>query len=428
MEIQDYIDLKLVHEIHTSERKSFKACRRRWDWLFNQSYYPKVTAKPLEFGVAYHKAMEVYYEPTTWKWDREVIAAKAEMEFVKTCEEQKKNALLNNYQYLDEDQEKDYEERVELGRGMLRYYFTRIAPIEDKGWTPVKVEIGFMIAIPNPETGEEAIWCQCDNCWDKYAKQQEQLAEAASNKAREEGKTITMQPVYVSREQALRNGWPGLPVVYAGRLDVLAEDENGHYWIIDWKTAATIRDDHEFLYLDDQIGSYCWALTRIGLPIKGFVYHEQRKAFPLPPKKNKTRRLGCIFSVSKSEPVEYDMYVETIKREDADAYAQGHYDTYLTWLREEGPKFFARYQIAKTQAEIDEIERNIGYEALDMIDPKLRIYPSAGRFGCSFCAFRQPCLEKNNQGDYQYALDTLFERREHYYVRQEASTESKGAE
>lgn len=25
---------KLVHEVHTSERRSFRGCRRRWDWIF----------------------------------------------------------------------------------------------------------------------------------------------------------------------------------------------------------------------------------------------------------------------------------------------------------------------------------------------------------------------------------------------------------
>jgi hypothetical protein len=63
-----------------------------------------------------------------------------------------------------------------------------------------------------------------------------------------------------------------------------------------------------------------------------------------------------------------------------------------------------------------------------MINPDLRIYPSPGRFACGGCAFRQPCLEKDNGGDYQYFLDTMYEERVPYYVRQEASTESKGGE
>lgn len=401
MDVDTLISQKLVHEIHTSERKSFRACRRRWDWLFRESYYPKTTAKPLEFGVAFHKAMETFYNPVTWTWDREVIAQQAILDFVAVCEEQKAKAIENSgHLYLENEQEDDYAERVELGKGMLTYFFTKVAPYEDKGWTPVKVELGFMIPIPNPETGEDLIWCACSNCVEKWTKQ------------------------YGTPPQ----DWQGLPVVYAGRLDVLAQDANGNYWIIDWKTAAAIRDDKEFLYLDDQIGSYVWALIRLGLPVKGFIYHEQRKAFPIEPKENKSRRLGRLFSVSKSEPYEYNLYLATIKERDKDAYEAGLYDEMLEYLRNEGSTFFSRTQVAKSQDEIDEIERNIGYEALDMIDTNIRIYPSPGRFGCNFCAFRQPCMEKNAKGDYQYALDTMFEQREHYYVRQDASTESKGGE
>lgn len=400
MNIQEYIDARLVHEIHTSERRSFRACRRRWSWLFQEHYYPKVTAKPLEFGVAYHKAMETYYDPKTWGMDREVVGASAIIDFVQTCEAQKAEAIQQlGHLYLDGEQEEDYQERVELGKGMLDYYFKEVAPYEDKGWKPVHVEIKFIVPIPNPETGEEAIWCRCQECIDKYR-----------NK---EGWDLP---------------WKGLPVVYAGRIDMLAQDENGHLWIFDWKTARSIAEDYEFLYLDDQIGSYVWALSVLGLDVKGFVYHEQRKGFPQPPKMNKQRRLGCLFSVSKNQDTNYEMYLRTVMEEDREAYEDGAYDDMLTYLKNEGITYFSRHQIIKGRDELSEIERNIGYEALDMIDPHLRIYPSAGRFGCSFCAFRQPCMEKNALGDYQYALDTMFEKREHYYVRQDASTESKGSE
>lgn len=366
------------------------------------SYYPKTTAKPLEFGVAYHAAMEVYYAPETWDWDREVIGRLAILKFIEVCEEQKQKALdVRGATFLDADIEADYNERVELGKGMLNYYFLHVAPREDVGWRPVKVEIAFMVPIPNPETGEPVIWCKCLNCWDKWAKH------------------FGGQPI----------PFTGLPVVYAGRLDMLAQDKFGNYWIFDWKTARSISQDYEFLYLDDQVGSYPWALRKVlGLNIRGFIYHEQRKGFPQPPNKNKVRRLGCIFSVSKNQDTDYETYFRTITEEDNEAYEAGHYDDFLAYLKAEGIEYFQRHQVIKTDAELEEIEKNIGYEALDMIDPNLRIYPSAGRFGCSFCAFRQPCLEANGQGDVQFALDSLFEKREHYYVRQAASTESKGGE
>ena len=416
MELQDYIEQKLVHEIHTSERRSFRACRRRWDWLFREGYYPIVTAKPLEFGTAFHKAMEVYYDPKTWSWDREVVAAMAITAFVEKCEKQKNEAIAaTGHLYLDGEQEEDYGERVELGKGMLKHYFEELCPKLDRGWKPIEVEIGFMVAVPNPETGEEAIWCRCERCWDKWT-----LAQG----------TLGFWNGMSKEEATVFSGtWNGLPVVYAGRLDMLARDENNHLWIFDWKTARSIPDDHTFLYLDDQVGSYVWALRRgLGIDVKGFVYREIRKGFPQPPKQNKVRRLGRIFSVAQNQDTDYDTYLATVSEQDKQAFEDGLYDEFLEFLKNEGIVYYSNSQIAKSPLELDEIERNIGYEALDMIDPSLRIYPSAGRFGCSFCAFREPCMEKNSGGDYQYGLDTLFEVREPYYIRNDPSTESKGGE
>lgn len=407
MEVQEYVDLKLVHEIHTSERRSFRACRRRWDWLFRQSYYPLTTAKPLEFGSAYHAAMEVYYEPSTWQMDREIVEALAIKTFVDYCEKNRANALKVRDQIdLEPEIQQDYNERVALGRGMLSYYFKDVAPYEDRGWKPKKVEISFMLPIPNPETGEQIIWCKCALCYQK-----------------------ALKAFQSDHNPFPSSAFEGLPVVYAGRLDMLAEDDDGNYWIFDWKTCRNVSVDDEFLYLDDQIGSYVWALRQLGFNVRGFVYHEQRKGFPQPPKQNANRRLGCLFSVAKNQDVDYDTYLKHITEFDPVALGEGRYDTFLEYLKEDGSVvYFKRHQIHKSQEEIASIQYNIGLEALDMIDEHIRLYPSAGRFGCGFCAFRQPCMEKNSQGDYQYALDTMFEKKQHYYIRNEPSTESKGGE
>ena len=412
MDVDDMIELKLVHEIHTSGRKAFRTCRRSWDYTFRQQYYPKLTAKPLEFGSAYHKAMEVYYNPETWDWDREVVAGMAILAFVKMCEEQKASAVdSSGHLYLENEQEEDYAERVELGKGMLTYYFTSVAPKIDKGWTPVKVEIGFMVPIANPDTGADVIWCRCPNCWAKWKTKNPDVVGDGF---------IEIDILDKMPDELI---WPGLPVVYAGRLDMLAVDENGNYWIFDWKTAAQLSQRTDFLYLDDQIGSYNWALMKLGVNVKGFVYHEQRKSFPQPPKQNASRRLGRLFTVSKSEPLEYELYLATIKEQDTKAWQDGLYDDMLRYLQDDNVAYYARYQIAKSVPELVEIETNIGKEALDMIDPNLRVYPSPSRFGCSWCAYQSPCMEQNAQGDYRYALDTMFEQREHYYIRNDPSTE-----
>lgn len=377
-----------VHEIHTSERRSFRACRRRWHWIFMENYYPLMTAKPLEFGVAYHEAMETFYNPETWFMDAETKMQLAMTAFVRKTEAQRQKFLtVKDASYLDADVQTDYDERVELGKGMIKYHAERVSPQYDSTWKPIRVEISFQVPILHPETGEPLT---CDNPACRHA--------------------------------------PGAPVVYAGRMDALGEDQHGDYWIVDWKTAASLSVNDEFLYLDDQIGSYVWACRVLGLPVRGFIYHEMKKGYPQPPQKNKVRRKGCMFSVSKQQTTNYDMYLETIQAEDKEAYDEGCYDDFLQWLKDEGPQYVQRFQIHKSDKEIDEIARNIGLEALDMIDSKTRVYPSPGKFGCNFCAFRTPCMGKNGGEDYQYALDTMFEKKEHYYVRDEASTDSKSAE
>ena len=370
------------HEIHTSSRKSFKGCRRRYNWIFNEQYYPIRTAKPLEFGTAYHAAMEVYYEPDTWNMDRDVVGALAITKFVDVCEAQKRAALeIKDEQYLPDEVEEDYQERLDLGRGMLRYYFSDVAPVADKRFKPVKVEIPFTVPILNPIDGKQLI-CECHE-------------------------------------------WP---VTYNGRIDMLAEDDRGDYWIFDWKTAAQIARSDEFLYLDDQIGSYVWALRYLRVPVRGFVYHEQRKAFPQAPTRNTNIRQGRWFSVNKNQATDYDTYLATVQEHDSGAFQEGLYDDFLEFLKEEGTPFWKRYQIHKSDKELISIASNIYYEAYEMTRTGTPMYPNAGRFGCNTCAFRQPCMGMNSGEDYQYTLNTLFEHREHYWLREAPSTESKGGE
>lgn len=359
--------------------------------------------------------MEVLYDPTTWNLpDREIVLGAAKQTFVDTCEEQKKQ-FLKVQSGMDDEAREDYKERVELGKGMLDYYWREVAPEYDQHLTPRKVEVEFIVPIQDPDTGSY-LFCKCKRCLktiDEAFEQGVLDANSASNLSKQ-----------------------GLVVCLAGRLDLLAEDKHGHYWIIDWKTAARLargdasgQDRDEFLELDDQIGSYVMALRRkLGLNVRGFIYVELKKAFPEPPQRNSVMRLGRMYSVNRNQNVDYDTYLKTVKENDSHAYAAGLYDEFLDYLKNEGVNFHARYQVVKSDAELEEIERNLFAEASDMVDPHLRLYPSAGRFSCGFCAFRQPCLEKNRQGDYQYMLDTLYDKRDKHYWVKELSTDKQGGE
>lgn len=413
-EVNELIRQRLVHEIHTSGRKSFRGCRRRWSWIFNDYYYPTVTAKPLEFGVAFHNAMETFYHPDTWKFDRQIVLNSAIQVFVDTCREQEEKYLaIKEANALDDSDEEDYDERVELGKKMLQYFAEKVSPEWDAHWTPRHVEIEFIVPIQNPDDGEY-LFCRCKDCW---RKQKEADPERYGRSSHNDG----------------MNTWKGLPVTFAGRIDALMEDKHGGLWVTDWKTAATISIERgdSFLTLDDQVGSYVMALRRkLGIDVRGFLYVELRKAVPEPPKENAARRLGRLFSVSKNQATDYDTYLTHVAKYDTAAYEEGLYDDFLTFLKEEGSIFNYRWQIHKTDEELEQIERTLYHEAADMVDPNLRIYPNPGRFNCGYCAFQQPCIEMNRQGDYQFLLDEsgLYDKRkEHYWVKQ-LSTDKRGNE
>jgi len=415
--VNDYITAGLTHSIHTSERRSFRGCRRRWDWISRQFYYPRVTPRPLEFGVAFHGAMEEYYKSYLGLFtnpDPAASLAVAVATFKRITREQRlKYVQLNGD--IDPEMSADYKDRVDLGVKMLNHYFNNVAPEQHKGLKPLKVEIKFEVPIANPHTGEQDLWCKCDHCFRRYCQQVQQLEPT--------------DPIAVEKYGT----WKGLPVTYGGRLDVLFEDSEGRIWIGDWKTAARISGEEssdEYLWNDDQITAYVWALRLIGIPVVGFIYAEIKKAVPEEPEPLKVKRLGRLFSVSKNMNTNWELYKNTVAQNDPEAFDAGLYDDHIQYLLNEGPVFHKWHPVMRNNHECKEAGEMIWMEAKDMVNPELSIYPNQGRFHCkglgafSGCAFWDACLGKNRGEDFQYTLDTMFDKLDrHYWETDEPSTD-----
>lgn len=416
MELNDYINADLTHSIHTTERRSFRGCRRRWDWIFHDGYYPLITPKPLEFGISYHKAMETWYDPDSWKMDREVVEAEAKMVFKRECELQLREYLLKTGNPLDEETQQDYDERVQLGLGMLTEY-ARTSRKLDAVFAPLYVEKSFEVPIKGPNG--ETIWCKCNRCWNKWCAYIDNVVEKD---------TPGWIPLAEQQAEERTVYWQGLPVTFGGRIDAIVRHlMTDRIWIIDWKTAARLSTGEpnapdDFLYLDDQITGYLWALWSIGLDVAGFVYHEQKKAYPIEPEPLSRPRMGRMFSVNKNMDCDAETYERIVSQNDPVAYDAHLYDDHIEYLREFGGVFHKRHQIERNEHELRNAGLNLFKEAKEIVNPELAIYPSAGRFGCTFCAYQLPCLAKNRGDDYKYTLDTMYEKREkHYY--QESSTD-----
>jgi hypothetical protein len=372
------------------------------------------TAKPLEFGSAFHKALETWYDPSMWGRDPEARLTLSLLAFKQMTANQKTEFLKTTDGQIDPLVEEDYAERVSLGEGMLRYHCQKVSPRLDQQFKPIRVEIEFEVPITDPEGNQ--LWCKCAQCWKLYHK-------------------YAWEHNLIVDEHMLRDNWVGLPVTFGGRIDMLAEDDLGRLWIFDWKTAARLSGQEEqdspdeFIQLDTQITSYCWALWLLGIPVAGFVHHEIKKAFPIEPEPNKVKRKGAWYSVNKQQNTSYELYFETVSEGDPLGLASGAYDEFLEYLKNEGPHFFSRKQVTRSEAELANCGLDLYKMAKEMIDEDLAIYPSPGRFGCTFCAYRQPCIGANRNEDIEYMFLSNFEKRERrYWETAPVSTESKGGQ
>lgn len=396
--------MDLVHEIHVSELRSYRGCRLRWHWLFEENRQPLVTPAPLEFGVAFHRAMEVLYDPTTWHLDKYALGVRAESAFIEKCKEQRANFLRVTEKYgLSDEEEKDYEESFELGIGMIRWYVNNHLPQAE--FTATAVEVKFRVGVQDEEGNQ--LFCKCQRCWSKYQSARKTSIDPDS-----------FAPFHL---------WEGLPVVYEGRIDAIVRDQHGGFWILDWKTTIRMmaEDSDVILEIDDQVASYCWAIrVQLGLNIRGFKYVELRKGFPEPPTQNKNLRLGRSFSVSKSADTDYSTFLETVRTKDTAAYAAGLYDEYLDWLRTSGTQYIQVHTVHKPPQTLASVGHEIFLQAREMISAPV-IYRNPGRMTCGRCAFQGPCIDRTAGRDFEYAIQTMFEVKPRYYELQESSTDRR---
>jgi hypothetical protein len=338
----------------TSERITFKKCRTLWEFTSQNrmSLEPVRMNKNLSFGIAVHIGLEYYYNPDTWDYlddqsKTEIAVAKFNEEMQRQLTEEKKANLGS----VTTERQKEFDELVQLGVGMLRHY-GEWAPERDRelGLVPVAVEEAIKVPI-----GE----------------------------------------------------YQGEPVYYQARIDMVARHGDGSLWLWDHKTAAYVSGDHTFLDIDTQITSYFWIYEQaFGELPKGMMYNELAKKVPEPPKQLKNGGL----SQDKRQATTLSLYVEEIDRLGLDSEP---YSAMLNYLAAKEEDYFLRTQVTRTIAEIETQARYIKAEVVDMLyDPS--IYPNPSKMYCNTCDFRAPCTIRNEGGDDMFLLgdSSLYRKRE----------------
>lgn len=346
--------------IRTSDRGQFKRCRTLWDFTskmrHNFEYSPGI--EPLDFGIAIHAGAEAYYDPVLWDGPPEVREGLAKAGFMEHMNDWK--ARIKAADQWDA-RKTVWEEHVVMGIGMLEHYFLW-APNADQGWRPVKSEIEFEVPIPVTP-----------------------------------GTKLPGLEFSITSDNTLQ--YQGVPVVYQGRVDLILEKEStGELWILDHKTAAQFGQT-EHLELDQQCGSYYWALRQqLGLDIAGVIYSEWRKKVPKEPDMLKSG----LPSKNKSQATTPELYKKKLEELGLDTEM---YADFLQTLQNDGQQYFRRIPIHRSTEELKALEANIVNEAIDMInDP--RIYPNPSRWNCNGCQFRSPCLMRQEGSDWDWYLNS----------------------
>ncbi len=130
------------------ESRLYRRCRRAWDLgaRERQDYELIEPAQVFDFSEAIHDALDVYYFPGMWDWNRAIVRPLAVAGFEKSMHRQR--ATFAQARDLSAEQVRDWDQHLELGTGVLERYFEWA--LETDRFTPIQVRAQFDINVPDP--------------------------------------------------------------------------------------------------------------------------------------------------------------------------------------------------------------------------------------------------------------------------------------
>jgi hypothetical protein len=341
----------MAYNIHISDIRTFRSCRRKWDWAspLRNNLEPSVPYAPFFVGRAIHHCLEHFYREGEHIWDL-------------------LDAFLANEEKIAGNlwkQEQDvWDDSVNLITEMLGHYMlwrqVDTSDFRDENLEFVELEIPFNVPMYNPVTG---------------------IADLA--------------------------------VRLEGRFDgIVKHKPTDTYWIWETKTARSIGELAKSLDMDEQCGAYIYAAEQLrNTHITGVLYNILRKKAPSHPRILD----NGFLSKQKNIDTTPFAYIADVRRNhpEADwAFIQQFYGEVINGMSIGDNGFFARFPIRRSSYEIKMLADNLYYTAMEMIDPKTPMYPSPTFIQCNFCQFRAPCLAMSRGGNYEALLNAEFQKRE----------------
>jgi hypothetical protein len=215
------------------ESRLLRRCRRAWDLgaRERQDYEPIEPAQAFSFSEAIHDALDVYYFPGMWSWNRAIVSPLAIAGFEKSMRRQR--TAYSQTRELSAEQVQDWEEHLELGTGILRRYFDWAADLDR--FTTIGVRSQFDISLPDPADPDRGL--------------------------------ITAE---------------GRPLQYRVRIDLSVIDDHDRYWLVEHRIVTGSQwPELDELRLDEQALTRSWAWQLAFLAkLEGTIYNELRLIEP----------------------------------------------------------------------------------------------------------------------------------------------------
>lgn len=215
------------------ESRLFRRCRRAWDLgaRERQDYEPIEPAQVFSVSEAIHDALDVYYFPGMWDWNRAIVRPLAVAGFEKSMRRQR-DGYARSLE-LSAEQVQDWEQHLELGTGILQRYFDWAQDVDR--FTTIGVRSQFDISTPDSADPDRGL--------------------------------ITPE---------------GRPMQYRVRIDLSVIDDHDRYWLVEHRIVAGSQwPELDELRLDEQALTRSWAWQLAFLAkLEGTIYNEIRLTEP----------------------------------------------------------------------------------------------------------------------------------------------------
>lgn len=388
--------------VHTSDRATFKMCRRRWDWSspMRQNLHRKPSIYGINtamwFGTGVHKAVELMYDPSL---KRDPVET-----FLTWYNIQTLGGVVT-----DED--------MELG------FASDLPVVSRHEMSQTSVLTGLLDLLPDVEEAEliehMTLGVGMMNFYKEYAERNDKFAVIAA----EHDFSI---PLFDKKGNEVIDRTSGKPVHYRGRLDAIIQDlDNGRYFVMDHKSAAKADGEQYIRKLekDEQCTSYAFSAEREAelydleyKEISGVLYNTLWKGFPRPPTITTATKQFPEGrpSIDRNQMTTAALWYEAVKERNLDWWVENDEkaQAYAQYLLDAGDGMFIRRDLVyRNRAEITSVENRILDEVSDMLAVDLRVYPNpTSDWKCLGCQFRLPCIARDDGSDWQGILDDGFEK------------------